>query len=108
MALDIVLTVANQVAEVALVGQLDASTAPLFQKELEKAATQKPRYLVLRMSGLDFMASAGIRMLIFAKQKMGRDVDVYVIAPQESILETLNRTGLLNTVIVQDEFVLPG
>ena len=50
------------------------------------------------------MASAGIRMLIFAKQKMGRQVDVYVIGPQEPILETLRRTGLLHSLIVQTEY----
>jgi anti-anti-sigma factor len=60
--------------------------------------------LVLLVQELVFMASAGIRMLIFAKQRMGPTVDVYVIAPQEPILDTLKRTGLLHSVIVQPEY----
>ncbi len=92
------------VAEITLAGELDAASAPLFQAELEKAAALKPKWLVLLVKDLEFMASAGIRMLIFAKQKMGTGVDVYVIAPQESILDTLKRTGLLHSVIVQNEF----
>jgi anti-anti-sigma factor len=91
-------------AEITLAGELDASSAPLFQAELEKAAALKPKRLVLLVKDLDFMASAGIRMLIFAKQKMGPTVDVYVIAPQEPILDTLRRTGLLYSVIVQNEY----
>ncbi len=104
MALSVTLEMKAEAAEITLVGELDASSAPLFQAELEKAAALKPRWLVLRVKDLEFMASAGIRMLIFAKQKMGAKVDVYVIAPQEPILETLQRTGLLHSVIVQNEF----
>jgi anti-anti-sigma factor len=104
MALSVVLTAHEDAAEIALAGELDASTAPLFQAELEKAAALKPGRLVLQLKDLDFMASAGIRMLLFAKQKMGPRVDVYVIAPQEPILETLRRTGFIHSVIVRNEY----
>jgi anti-anti-sigma factor len=104
MALSVVRAMKEDAAEITLAGELDASSAPLFQAELEKAAALKPKRLVLLVKDLDFMASAGIRMLIFAKQKMGPAVDVYVIAPQEPILDTLRRTGLLYSVIVQNEY----
>ena len=104
MALSVVLAVTKDVAEITLTGSLDASSAPLFQTELENAAALKPKRLVLVVKDLEFIASAGIRMLIFAKQKMGAGVDVYVIAPQEPILDALRRTGLLHSVIVQNEF----
>jgi anti-anti-sigma factor len=104
MALEILLKTTDQVAEIHLTGELDATTAPLFQAELEKAAGLKPKYLVLQVKHLVYIASAGIRMLIFAKQKMGRGVDVYVIAPQEQILDTIKRTGLSNSVIIQEQF----
>lgn len=104
MALEVLLTTNDQVAEIHLTGELDATTASLFQAELEKAAGLKPKYLVLQVKHLVFIASAGIRMLIFAKQKMGRGVDIYVIAPQEQILDTIKRTGLTNSVIVQEVF----
>lgn len=104
MALTVVSVTNVDVVEITLAGELDGSTAPQFQAELEKTAAVKPRRLVLRVQELVFMASAGIRMLVFAKQRMGAGVDVYVIAPQEPILDTLKRTGLLHTVIVQTEY----
>jgi anti-anti-sigma factor len=105
MALSVNLVAKDDEAEITLAGELDAATAPLFQAELEKAAALKPRRLVLLVRDLEFMTSAGIRMLVFSKQKLGPKVDVYVIAPQEPILETLRRTGLLHSVIVQTEYV---
>lgn len=108
MALTVALVANGDVAEITLVGELDGATAPLFQAELEKAAAAKPRRLVLLVKELSFMASAGIRMLIFAKQRMGQAVEVYMIAPQEPIVDTLKRTGLLNTVIVKAEYPFAG
>jgi anti-anti-sigma factor len=104
MALTVALTTREDAAEITLAGELDASTAPLFQAELERAAAAKPRRLVLQLKDLEFMASAGIRMLLFAKQKLGPKVPVYVIAPQEPILETLRRTGFVHSVIVQQQY----
>jgi anti-anti-sigma factor len=104
MALTVTAVTNVDIVEITLVGELDGATAPLFQAELEKSAALKPKRLVLLVQELVFMASAGIRMLIFAKQRMGPTVDVYVIAPQEPILDTLKRTGLLHSVIVQPEY----
>ena len=104
MALTVTAKMVDQVAEITLSGELDANSASLFQAELVKVAQQKPKRLVLLVSGLAFMASAGVRMLIFAKQKMGTGVDVYVIAPQQEILDTIERVGLGRSVIVQSEY----
>jgi anti-anti-sigma factor len=111
MALDIA-TMMNDsngsVAEITLSGDLDAASAPRFRQELETVAASKPTALVLRVRDLVYIASAGIRTLIFAKQKMGPGVTVYLIAPQEQVLDTLQRTGLQNSVVVQDAYPAAG
>jgi len=106
MALTLTYEFANQVSTITLVGELDASTAPAFQAELEKAANQHPKHLVLRCAGLTFMASAGVRMLIFARQKIAGGVETHVIAAQEQVLETLKRTGMIQAVTIADSY--PG
>ena len=75
----------ENIAKIALSGELDASTAPAFKAEIEKAALGNPKKLILLMQDLDYMSSAGLRVLIFAKQKMRIGVDIYVVAPQEMV-----------------------
>jgi anti-anti-sigma factor len=104
MALDITLDIQNDVAKITLVGELDGSNAADFKAKIEEAAAAEAKKLVLFMSELDFMASAGLRVLVFSKQKMGSGVDIYVIGAQEMILETIEKTGLNHTVIIQEEY----
>jgi len=94
----------NGIAKITLIGKLDANTAPMFQNEINNAASNSPKRLVLIMNDLEYMASAGIRMLVFAKQKMGASVDVYIVGAQEFIKNTLEMTGVHQSVIMVPEY----
>ncbi len=92
------------IAKITLTGELDGNVAGVFRTEIEKAATDKAKRLVLLLGDLEYMASAGLRALVFAKQKMGRDVDIYVVSAQESVMETITMTGFINSVIVLEAY----
>jgi anti-anti-sigma factor len=104
MAFNASLEMTNNIATMTLSGALDASTAPAFQAEIEKAAAQQPRGLVLLLQDLEYIASAGLRVLIFAKQKMGANVDIYAVAPQEQVLETFKMTGFHYSIQILDVY----
>jgi len=104
MAFKSELEIVDNVAKITLSGELDAAAAPAFRADVEKAAEAKVKSLVLLMSDLEYMASAGLRVLIFAKQKMGSAVDIYVIAAQEAVRETIEMTGFQQSVILQDKY----
>ncbi|MEB3174220.1 MAG: anti-sigma factor antagonist [Cyanobacteriota bacterium] len=104
MALTSTLEIFNDIAAITLAGDLDASTAPQFQKAVEEAAQHKPQKLVLKLEALDYMASAGLRVLIFSKQKMGAAVTIYVVNPQDSVWETMKKTGFHQSVVRLDQF----
>ncbi len=93
----------NDTATITLSGELDASTAPLFKVEVEKAASLHIKRLVLLLQDLEYMASAGLRVLIYAKQKIGFDTDLYVVGAQEAVLDTLTKTGFVNSVFVVND-----
>jgi anti-anti-sigma factor len=50
------------------------------------------------------MASAGLRSLIFAKQKMGAGVDIFLVGAQPPIVDTLTMTGFHHSVTMLDEY----
>jgi anti-anti-sigma factor len=98
------LTIEGNTATITLAGELDGASAGAFKTEVENAAKSGVKRLVLMMEELEYMASAGLRVLIFAKQKMGADADIYVVAPQEMVLDTLEKTGFSQGVIIQDQY----
>jgi anti-anti-sigma factor len=105
MALEVSLEMTDTgVAKIALAGELDASVAQLFEAKVEEASRQHAKRLVLLMQDLDFMASAGLRTLIFTRQKMGVGVDIYVVGAQESVVETMQMTGFHHSVVMRDTY----
>ncbi len=99
MAFSSSLEISKGIGKITLSGELDAAAAPAFRNDIEQAAAQGVTRLVLMMQDLSYMASAGLRALVFAKQKMGAQADIYMIAAQESVNETLELTGFHHSVI---------
>ncbi|OZH55398.1 anti-sigma-factor antagonist [Hydrocoleum sp. CS-953] len=97
-------TIKDNIAKITLSGELDGGTAPDFKTKVEEAAATSPKRLVLMMQDLEFMASAGLRVLIFAKQKMGTGVDIYMVSVQEMVLDTIKKTGFDQSVYLLDEY----
>ena len=97
------LEINNAIAKITLTGELDANTAPLFKQQVEKALTENIQSLVLLMQDLEYMASAGLRVLIFAKQKLGAAVEIYLIEPQAMVRDTIEKTGFHHSVIISDK-----
>jgi anti-anti-sigma factor len=104
MAFSATLMMESGIAKIIISGELEANMAPVFQKEIEAAAAQKPKRLVLMMSNLEYISSAGLRTLVFARQKMGAGIDIYVVGVRQQIMATLQMTGLHRSVIVLDTY----
>ncbi len=92
----------NDVATIDLTGELDGSVAGEFKAKVEEVASTQVKSLVLNMADLEYMSSAGLRVLVFAKQKMGSEVEVEVITPQEMVLETIKKAGLQHSLKITE------
>jgi len=104
MAFVISSKVEGMVATINLEGDLDSLSARVFQTEIVKIAESKPNTLVLDMEKLVFMASAGLRVLVFSKQKLGTGLTIYIVKPNELIVDTLEKTGMQHSVIIVDKY----
>jgi anti-anti-sigma factor len=104
MIFEATLEMHDSIALITLSGELDAATAPQFREKVEEAVAQNARRLVLVMDDLAYMASAGLRVMIFAKQALGPDVDLYIVGAQDSVAETIEMTGFYQGVTLRDKY----
>lgn len=96
----------GEVSKVKLHGHIDASIAPALMEELKPLIAQKDKIkkLVFYADELEYIASAGIRAVVFAKQKLGGKVQVYLIGASEMILDVFKMTGIDKFLTIQDTF----
>jgi anti-anti-sigma factor len=104
MAFDAQLEMKDGLAKIKLTGELDAASAPQFRDKVQQAADAQATRLALLMDELSYMASAGLRVLVFAKQKMGADADIYMVGVQPSVRSAIEMTGFHQGVIMLDTY----
>ena len=85
--------IVGDVAEMTLTGKLDTSTFGIFQTEVENVLAKKPARLVLYLKDLDSIANVGIRVLLFARQRMDISdrADIYAVGPNKAVREALQK-----------------
>lgn len=94
----------NGVVKIELAGRLDATNSESLQAELKKLVGQQVAKLVFLAKDLEYISSAGLRVIIFAKQKIGVDAQVFLIGAPEPILGVVKMSGLDNFMTIQDSF----
>ena len=78
--------------EIALRGRLDTVTAPRLEAELKDRLDDVEK-LVLDLSGLSYISSAGLRVLLSAHKIMSRQGTMTVTHVGETIMEIFEVTG---------------
>jgi anti-anti-sigma factor len=64
-----------------LSGDIDAATGPRLQRELTEAVADRPAHLVIDLSGIEFMGSAGLKILTeihAAQQDVGSHLAIVI------------------------------
>ena len=85
---------------VALTGRLDTTTAPELEKEL-KASLDGVTTLVIDMTALDYISSAGLRVLLSAQKTMNKQGEMKVVHVGETIMEIFEVTGFSDILIIE-------
>ncbi len=80
---------------IAIEGRLDTTTAPELEKEI-KAISADTKELCLDFAKLDYISSAGLRLLLAAQKLMSRQGSMVIKNANEAIREVLEITGFIN------------
>ena len=83
-----------------LEGRLDTTTAPELEKELENSLVEANE-LVFDMSELEYISSAGLRVLLKAQKTMNVQGNMKVTHVNESIMEVFEITGFLDILTIE-------
>ncbi|MFE6854904.1 STAS domain-containing protein [Streptomyces sp. NPDC057674] len=84
-------------------GELDMETAGRLNEYLVEQLGQGRHHLVLDLSGLDFMDSSGLNVLIRSVHRAREDGgDLYLAAPNPAVRRILEITGLATTLPPHD------
>ena len=89
----------GSILEIALEGRLDTMTAP--QLEAELASLGGAESLVLDCSKLDYISSAGLRVLLSAHKIMSRKGGMTVTHVNEIVREVFDVTGFADILDIQ-------
>jgi anti-sigma B factor antagonist len=76
-------------------GRIDSSNAAQFEGNLRELMGNSRHNLVLNLSGVTYMSSAGLRTLVSTlKECKRKNGDVRLAAPSERVAEVLSLAGL--------------
>lgn len=90
----------DNVLTIALEGRLDTLTAPDLDAEL-KASMEDAESLVLDMKALDYISSAGLRVLLSAQKVMSRKGGMKLINVNETVMEVFEVTGFSELLTIE-------
>lgn len=81
-------------------GALDLALAPKLRQLTERAARLRPAVLVIDLSGVTFLASAGMAELVRAHRGRGEPVPLRVVASGRITLRPLEMTRLTDELAI--------
>ncbi len=98
--MDIKVTKNNGELTVALTGRLDTLTSPELEEILEEEIDDAQK-LILDLSAVKYISSAGIRVLLGAYRAMEEKDGVLLRRPSDKVMEVLDLTGLTDAFEIE-------
>lgn len=81
-------------------GRLDTNTTPQAEKELTDSL-DNVKELILDFKGLDYISSAGLRLLLMLQKKMNNQGSMTIINANDMVKEIFEVTGFSDVLTVK-------
>ena len=98
MTIEIKKTEEETIIEIA--GRLDTVTAPTLEKAINEDIGEA-KNLVLDVKGMEYISSAGLRVLLGAQKKMQKIGSMKVIHVCEAVMEVFEMTGFADILVIE-------
>ena len=90
----------GSVLTIAVQGRLDTTTAPDLEKEI-KTGLDGVTELIMDFEKLDYISSAGLRVLLSAQKAMSKQGSMKVIHVSEMVMEVFDVTGFADILTIE-------
>ena len=97
MTIEIKKNAAETIIEIA--GRLDTTTAPTLDKTINEDIGDT-KNLVLDIKGLEYISSAGLRVLLGTQKKMQKIGSMKVINVCEEVMDVFEMTGFADILVI--------
>ena len=92
-------TIENTSALITLEGRLDTNTSPQLEEQL-KTGLEGITELTLDFEKLDYISSAGLRVLLSAQKLMNKQGSMKVVNVNETVMEIFEVTGFSDILTI--------
>ena len=89
-----------EVTTIEITGRLDTTTAPVLDKMINEDM-EGTKDLILDLKGLEYISSAGLRVLLSAQKKMMKIGSMKVVNVGEAVMEVLEMTGFADILEIE-------
>ena len=93
-------TIANASASLKIIGRLDTSTAPELEATID-GCVAGIKELVLDCSELEYVSSAGLRVILKAQKLMNAQGNMKLTHVNETIMEVFDITGFADILTIE-------
>ena len=93
-------TVNGAVVTLKIVGRLDTSTAPALEAAID-GCTADTKELILDCSALEYVSSAGLRVILKAQKLMNAKGSMKLTNVNETVMEVFDITGFADILTIE-------
>lgn len=90
----------NQETVIEIVGRLDTITAPALDKTINEDIGDA-KNIVLDVKGMEYISSAGLRVLLAAQKKMQKIGSMKLTGVCEEVMEVFDMTGFADILVIE-------
>ena len=89
-----------EAATIKVVGRLDTTTAPALDKAINEDIVDV-KNLVLDVKAMEYISSAGLRVLLGAQKKMQKIGSMKVVNVCQEVMDVLEMTGFADILVIE-------
>ena len=98
--MNIIIEKNNDVTILKLEGRLDTTTAPELEKTINDEGDALEN-LVLDFKAVNYISSAGLRVLLTAQKKMSKQGSMELVNVSEDVMDILEMTGFADILVIK-------